>query len=99
MLKGQPSYRKRVDGLQTGHTDAAGYCLAASSNRDGMRLISVIMGTESQQARADQSRELLNWGFGHFTTQMPRLSRFGSRRQSWSGVIIFIQVQSMKKTP
>ena len=57
-----------VDGLKTGHTDAAGYCLVASSNREGMRLISVIMGTESQQARADQSRELLNWGFGHFTT-------------------------------
>lgn len=57
-----------VDGLKTGHTDAAGYCLVASSDRDGMRLISVIMGTESQQARADQSRELLNWGFGHFTT-------------------------------
>ena len=57
-----------VDGLKTGHTDAAGYCLVASSNREGMRLISVITGTESQQARADQSRELLNWGFGHFTT-------------------------------
>jgi len=57
-----------VDGLKTGHTDAAGYCLVASSNREGMRLISVIMGTKSQQARADQSRELLNWGFGHFTT-------------------------------
>ncbi|ERL56235.1 MULTISPECIES: D-alanyl-D-alanine carboxypeptidase family protein [Psychrobacter] len=57
-----------VDGLKTGHTDAAGYCLVASSDRDGMRLISVIMGTDSQQARADQSRELLNWGFGHFTT-------------------------------
>lgn len=57
-----------VDGLKTGHTNAAGYCLVASSNREDMRLISVIMGTKSQQARADQSRELLNWGFGHFTT-------------------------------
>lgn len=56
-----------VDGLKTGHTNAAGYCLTASSQRNGMRLISVIMGTDSMQARADQSRELLNWGFGHFT--------------------------------
>lgn len=57
-----------VDGLKTGHTNAAGYCLVASSKRNDMRLISVIMGTDSKQARADQSRELLNWGFGHFET-------------------------------
>ena len=55
-----------VDGLKTGHTKAAGYCLVASSNRNGKRLISVIMGTKSQQARAEQSRELLNWGYNHF---------------------------------
>ncbi|AWT49489.1 D-alanyl-D-alanine carboxypeptidase [Psychrobacter sp. YP14] len=59
-----------VDGLKTGHTDAAGYCLAASSKRNDMRLISVIMGSKSMQARADQSRELLNWGFGHFDTKV-----------------------------
>ncbi|MDO5768945.1 MAG: D-alanyl-D-alanine carboxypeptidase family protein [Psychrobacter sp.] len=57
-----------VDGLKTGHTDAAGHCLVASSKRNDMRLISVIMGTKDKQARADQSRELLNWGFGHFDT-------------------------------
>ena len=57
-----------VDGLKTGHTDAAGYCLVASSKRNDMRLITVIMGTKSMQERADQSRELLNWGFGHFET-------------------------------
>lgn len=57
-----------VDGLKTGHTNAAGYCLVSSSKRNDMRLISVIMGTKSMQARADQSRELLNWGFGHFET-------------------------------
>lgn len=59
-----------VDGLKTGHTDAAGYCLAASSLRNDMRLISVIMGSKSMQERADQSRELLNWGFGHFDTKV-----------------------------
>ena len=75
-----------VDGLKTGHTDAAGYCLVASSNRDGMRLISVIMGTKSQQARADQSRELLNWGYGHFTTVTKAPSgQFVSKLPVWFG--------------
>ena len=75
-----------VDGLKTGHTDAAGYCLVASSNREGMRLISVIMGTESQQARADQSRELLNWGFGHFTTVTKApAGQFVSKIPVWFG--------------
>lgn len=75
-----------VDGLKTGHTDAAGYCLVASSNRYGMRLISVIMGTKSQQARADQSRELLNWGFGHFTTVTKApAGQFVSKVPVWFG--------------
>ena len=75
-----------VDGLKTVHTDAAGYCLVASSNRDGMRLISVIMGTKSQQARADQSRELLNWGFGHFTTVTKApAGQFVSKVPVWFG--------------
>ncbi|WP_227526198.1 D-alanyl-D-alanine carboxypeptidase family protein [Psychrobacter sp. FDAARGOS_221] len=59
-----------VDGLKTGHTSAAGYCMAASSLRDDMRLIAVIMGSKSMQDRADQSRELFNWGFGHYETQV-----------------------------
>ncbi len=57
-----------VDGLKTGHTNAAGYCLVTSSKKEDMRLISVIMGTKSMQQRADQSRSLLKWGFGHFST-------------------------------
>jgi serine-type D-Ala-D-Ala carboxypeptidase (penicillin-binding protein 5/6) len=55
-----------VDGLKTGHTAEAGYCLVTSSKRNGMRLISVILNTNSAQARADQSRTLLGWGFGNF---------------------------------
>ncbi|MFX4681852.1 serine-type D-Ala-D-Ala carboxypeptidase, partial [Acinetobacter baumannii] len=47
-----------VDGLKTGHTNAAGYCLVASSKRGSMRLITVVMGTSSMQARADQTRAL-----------------------------------------
>lgn len=60
-----------VDGLKTGHTNAAGYCLVASSKRGKMRLISVVMGTRSMQARADQTRALFNWGFSSFETIKP----------------------------
>lgn len=55
-----------VDGLKTGHTAEAGYCLVASSERNDMRLIAVVIGANSMQARADQARELLGFGFGHF---------------------------------
>ena len=57
-----------VDGLKTGHTEAAGYCLVASAQRDGMRLLSVIMGTDSERSRARQSRALLAYGFRFFET-------------------------------
>lgn len=60
-----------VDGLKTGHTADAGYCLTASSKRAGMRLISVVMGTNSMQARADQTRALFNWGFATFENIKP----------------------------
>lgn len=55
-----------VDGLKTGHTEAAGYCLASSAKRDDMRLISVILGTSSDKARTQQSQTLLNYGFRFF---------------------------------
>jgi len=57
-----------VDGLKTGHTESAGYCLAASAKREGMRLISVVMGSASEQARASESQSLLNYGFRFFET-------------------------------
>lgn len=60
-----------VDGLKTGHTDEAGYCLVASSKRNGMRLISVIMNANSKQARADQTRVLFNWGYANFEEATP----------------------------
>jgi serine-type D-Ala-D-Ala carboxypeptidase (penicillin-binding protein 5/6) len=60
-----------VDGLKTGHTDAAGYCLVTSSKRNGMRLITVILNTNSTQARADETRKLLGWGFGNFEKATP----------------------------
>ena len=60
-----------VDGLKTGHTDEAGYCLTASARRGGMRLISVIMNAGSAQARADQTRVLFNWGYANFEEATP----------------------------
>ena len=57
-----------VDGLKTGHTDSASYCLVTSAERDGMRLISVVLGTKSEEARADASQSLLNYGFRFFET-------------------------------
>ena len=59
---------RSVDGLKTGHTEAAGYCLATSAVRDGMRLISVVMGTDSDDARITASQSLLNYGFRFFET-------------------------------
>nr|WP_258395921.1 D-alanyl-D-alanine carboxypeptidase family protein [Halomonas taeanensis] len=57
-----------VDGLKTGHTEAAGYCLVASAKRDDMRLISVVMGTNSDEARAQESQKLLSYGFRFYET-------------------------------
>jgi D-alanyl-D-alanine carboxypeptidase (penicillin-binding protein 5/6) len=57
-----------VDGIKTGHTSRAGYCLASSAKRGDMRLISVVMGSESEAKRAEQSQALLNWGFRFFET-------------------------------
>ncbi len=57
-----------VDGVKTGHTEAAGYCLVASAKRDGMRLTSVIMGTKGEEARARASLALLNYGFRFYET-------------------------------
>ena len=59
---------RNVDGMNTGWTDAAGYCLVASAERDGMRLISVVMGTASEEARAIQTQKLLTYGFRYLET-------------------------------
>ncbi|MBU2713287.1 D-alanyl-D-alanine carboxypeptidase family protein [Zooshikella harenae] len=55
-----------VDGLKTGHTDEAGYCLVSSAKKDGRRLIAVVMGTKSPKARASESQKLLTYGFRFF---------------------------------
>ncbi len=57
-----------VDGVKTGHTEAAGYCLVSSALRGDMRLISVVLGTESDKARMQSSQSLLNYGFRFYET-------------------------------
>jgi D-alanyl-D-alanine carboxypeptidase (penicillin-binding protein 5/6) len=57
-----------VDGIKTGWTSQAGYCLVASAERDGMRLISVVMGTASEDARAIETQKMLNYGFRFYET-------------------------------
>jgi D-alanyl-D-alanine carboxypeptidase (penicillin-binding protein 5/6) len=57
-----------VDGLKTGHTEEAGFCLAASAKRGDMRLITVVLGTRSENARAQETQKLLNYGFRFFET-------------------------------
>jgi len=59
---------KSVDGVKTGHTEAAGYCLVSSAKREGMRLIAVVMGTASEKARIKDSSALLNYGFRFYET-------------------------------
>jgi D-alanyl-D-alanine carboxypeptidase (penicillin-binding protein 5/6) len=59
-----------VDGLKTGHTDSAGFCLVTSSLRDGMRLVSVVLGSASMKARENASAALLNYGFTFYDTKL-----------------------------
>lgn len=84
---------KSVDGLKTGHTEAAGYCLVSSAARENMRLISVIMGTNSEKQRADESIKLLNYGFRFFETH--KLYNAGDQLKQakvWKGEIDQIAV-------
>ena len=75
-----------VDGVKTGHTESAGYCLVASAERSGMRLISVVLGTDSEKARADVSQALLNYGFRFFESHILYTEGEAlSRSRIWKG--------------
>ncbi len=58
-----------VDGVKTGHTQSAGYCLVTSAERDNMRLVTVVLGTSSEEARMQETQKLLNYGFRFFETR------------------------------
>lgn len=77
-----------VDGLKTGHTESAGYCLASSANREGMRLISVVMGSSSENSRASESQSLLNYGFRFFeTVQLYEARDELAEAEIWKGTV------------
>ncbi|TNY28907.1 D-alanyl-D-alanine carboxypeptidase family protein [Thermomonas haemolytica] len=82
-----------VDGIKTGHTSAAGYCLMASAQRGDQRLITVVMGDSSENQRAVDSQALLNWGFRFFETH--RLYEAGkvlATPKVWKGSTDVVQV-------
>jgi len=75
-----------VDGLKTGHTDAAGYCLAASAKQKGMRLIAIVMGTSSTKARSADAQALLKYGFRFFEThQLYQANQEITEAKVWKG--------------
>ena len=76
-----------IDGLKTGHTEAAGYCLAASAKRDGMRLVSAVMGSASESSRASESQTLLNYGFRFYETiQLYEAGQELATARVWKGL-------------
>jgi len=77
-----------VDGLKTGHTESAGFCLAASANREGMRLISVVMGSNSETSRASETQSLLAYGFRFFeTVQLYKARDELAQARVWKGMV------------
>ena len=75
-----------VDGLKTGHTEEAGYCLVASAKRNDTRFIAVVMGANSTSARAQEVQKMLNYGFRYYQTE--RLFRTGQEllaAKVWGG--------------
>jgi D-alanyl-D-alanine carboxypeptidase (penicillin-binding protein 5/6) len=76
-----------IDGLKTGHTEAAGYCLAASAKRDGMRLVTAVMGSASESSRASETQTLLNYGFRFFeTVQLYQAGQELAKARVWKGM-------------
>ena len=82
-----------VDGVKTGHTKAAGYCLVASSQQKGMRLISVVMGASSERSRASETQKLLTYGFRFYETVSLYKAQDNLRKvRVWGGLHESIQL-------
>jgi D-alanyl-D-alanine carboxypeptidase (penicillin-binding protein 5/6) len=76
-----------IDGLKTGHTESAGYCLSASAKRDGMRLVSALMGSSSESSRASETQTLLNYGFRFYeTVQLYQAGQELTIARVWKGL-------------
>jgi D-alanyl-D-alanine carboxypeptidase (penicillin-binding protein 5/6) len=75
-----------VDGMKTGHTEAAGWCLVASAKRGDRRVLTVVLGASSDSGRAAESQKLLNWGFQAFdTVQLYQSGKAVSSMRVWKG--------------
>lgn len=85
---------KTVDGLKTGHTQKAGYCLVASAVRDRMRLISVVLGSSGTEARAMQTQKLLDYGFRFFETQ--KIDRISHTVKIYKGAEDSVEIKTPK---
>ena len=82
-----------VDGLKTGHTNEAGYCLTTSAKRGPLRLISVIFGAPSMNERASQTREILAWGYANFeTAQVQPAKQVLAKAKVWYGKESDVQI-------
>ncbi|MFT7179508.1 MAG: D-alanyl-D-alanine carboxypeptidase (penicillin-binding protein 5/6) [Oceanospirillaceae bacterium] len=82
-----------VDGLKTGYTAEAGYCLVASSKKDGQRLISVVLGTSSTEARAQESQKLLSYGMRFFETHtLYNAQESLTKARVWGGAEDYIEL-------
>lgn len=82
-----------VDGMKTGYTSAAGYCLVSSAVRGPRRLISIVLGAESEAARAQESLKLLNYGFQFFdTVRLYQAGQTLSRFKVWKGEVDAVPV-------
>ena len=89
-----------VDGLKTGHTSQAGYSLVTSATKGGMRLVSVVMGADSERARKVESKKLLNYGFRFFETYTPYEAgeKFVTNKV-WMGEIAEVDLGILESTP
>src|SRR5690606_23237672 len=82
-----------VDGLKTGHTEEAGYCLVASAVRDDMRLISVVFGAKNEATRAAETQKLLTYGFRFFENrQFYKANQVVSNVKVWKGLQDEVQI-------
>jgi D-alanyl-D-alanine carboxypeptidase (penicillin-binding protein 5/6) len=95
---------KSVDGIKTGHTSNAGYCLMASAKRGDQRLVSVVLGDQSEKARASNSQALLNWGFRFYEThKLYDAGKQVAKQKVWKGeedaVVLGVAEPMLVSTP
>jgi len=88
---------KSVDGIKTGHTESAGFCLVASANRDDMRLVSVVLGTKSDSARVEESQKLLSYGFRFYRShKLYDANTEISTTELWKGITDTVSLGLLK---